>query len=489
MPINEALATCGITTAQGRHAFNFDRFHTVADFARINDDDITNMVKAMGTREVHPYVLGALQVKNIRALVYWARDLRRRQVDIPDNGFTPAVLEDMLDLMEANEGAEEVAVKRPPVLKPDDWDNWEPTFVNYLASLMGVKQVPLDYIVREDGTGPDDFEANDTRNRLIYGVPLNGHAFQHDNRRVANELIALVGTEALPWVEPHRGDGRRMFRALQDHFNGPGEVSKRYNKAKDELKSIHYGNELVFPFASYVGRLKRIFRTYEQAGRPYTEAQKVETMLDNTRPKELDSAKETVFHNYRNDFEAAANYLSERVSSHFAHAVRRREQRRGTQSARSTRYVSSATTRGSNRGRGFGRGNNRAGRGGGRGRGGRGQGGRGNYSNSFNGVDITDVTRSFTADEMEKLGPVGRRLVYDLRKNREQGHTGRGRNERTVSLVHRIEQLEASLAGDTVSEVTTPAAQGANGDTTGNGSVAGSAGRGFGRGRYGRGRS
>ena len=126
MTINHALSTCGITTTAGRQAFALDEFQNVADFALINDTDVINMVKVMRTRNERGYNLGALQAKKVRALVFLAQDLRQRQLPIPDNGFTPTVLQEMLQIMEASENMDEVAVKQPPVLKQDNWDNWNP---------------------------------------------------------------------------------------------------------------------------------------------------------------------------------------------------------------------------------------------------------------------------------------------------------------------------------------------------------------------------
>ena len=137
MTINHALSTCSITTTGGRQAFAFDGFQNVADFALINDTGVTNMVKVMGTRTERGYNLGAWQVKKVRTLKFWARDLQQRQLPIPDNGFSPAVLQEMLLIMEASENMDEIAVKWPPVLKQDNWDSWEPTFVNYLEPLKG----------------------------------------------------------------------------------------------------------------------------------------------------------------------------------------------------------------------------------------------------------------------------------------------------------------------------------------------------------------
>ena len=61
MTVYYALSTCGITTTAGRQAFAFHGFQNVADFALINNTDVTNMVKVMGTRTERGYNLGALQ--------------------------------------------------------------------------------------------------------------------------------------------------------------------------------------------------------------------------------------------------------------------------------------------------------------------------------------------------------------------------------------------------------------------------------------------
>ena len=38
--------------------------------------------------------------------------------------------------------AEETELKKPPKLKPNEWDTWEPEFLNYLKSLKGHSGTP-----------------------------------------------------------------------------------------------------------------------------------------------------------------------------------------------------------------------------------------------------------------------------------------------------------------------------------------------------------
>ena len=100
--------------------------------------------------------------------------------------------------MEASENMDKVAVKQLLALKQDNWDNWEPTFVNYLKTLKGISGVPLDYIIWDKHLTPADFEEEDLRNRLIYGVALDGRVFDVNNMHVAHEITVLMGLETLP---------------------------------------------------------------------------------------------------------------------------------------------------------------------------------------------------------------------------------------------------------------------------------------------------
>lgn len=107
--------------------------------------------------------------------------------------------------------------------------------------------------------------------------------------------------------------------------------------------------------------------------------------------------------------------------------------------------------------------------------------GRGNYENNYgkgrghfvsdnsstasaiiNGVDITNLTRRFTNQEMQQLGNNRRRLIYQQCKRmnegrgcgrgqgRQQGH-GRGRGGRSINAIIQEQQDEVSQ----ISEQTT----------------------------------
>ena len=234
-----------------------------------------------------------MKVKHVRALAYWAQDLRNRQLPVDDNGFDVAALDDAMIMLDTDNAANETDLKKPPKLKPDNWDTWEPKFVNYLKSLRRQTGTPLDFVIRDPIKTVNDFPATDEANRLIYAMALNGPVHRQDNHRVARELYSFVaGTSAANFVTEGSNDGRDMMTTLQNHCNGPGEVTKRYNKAKELLTHLHHKNELVFPWSEFISQLTKAFIAYKKAGRPLDAQTKMDYLMEKTQPVELAAVKE-----------------------------------------------------------------------------------------------------------------------------------------------------------------------------------------------------
>ena len=493
MPIVQALAVCGIVNPQAINAFNREEVHNVADFAQLTDKDIKDMAENMGKRPItqQGYKLGTVSIKRVRALALWARKRRMMQQPIPDDAFTAALLDAAMIELDLGD-QEEMDIKKPPKLNPEEWDTWEPSFTNYLKSLKGVQGTPLSYVIRDPNLTVNDFDPTDDLNRLIYAVPLNGAAYNIDNTRVARELFSFIsGTGADNFVDESSDNGRAMMTRLRAHYDGPGEVDKRYKKAQAVLESLHYKNEAVFTWSNFVSQLTKCFTTYEKAGRPLDPRTQMDYLIRKCLPTELAAVKEVARSTYPNDIHAAANYIGERISDIFSEAIAQRNRVRTQGRGRGrgyNRYVSGLGTqqgRG-NPGRGFSRGGRGRGGRGGRGRGNRG-GGRGyhpynrsdrstgsrNSQSTFNGVDVSDPTRRFTPNEFQRLGPEGRAYINTKRNEIHQ------QTNRFANLEQRLSAIETyhQPGGTVISEITTntnpapapaPAAPGA-GSTFGRG--------------------
>ena len=201
-------------------------------------------------------------------------------------------------------------------------------------------------------------------------------------------------------------------------------------------------------------------------------------------------AKSHVTDNFLGNWAQACQYMATKIALEFPHKTQS-----GKRKALNQRRISKV---GRGPGGRDGRGRGRRGRGGrdghGRGRGHGGGQGRGNRV-TFNNVDVTNYTRNFSDDEFTCMGAKGRAYVNSRRRGSAQGRGnqgGRGRGGRnpntdtnrqieqaTVDETNVQEQQIVPYTG-TAQESTSESHRAAQGRGA-------QAGRGFGRGMYGRG--
>jgi len=138
----------------------------------------------------------------------------------------------------------------------------------------------------------------------------------------------------------------------------------------------------------------------------YSQRQQVDRLIKGMKNTHaaVESAKSICLDKHLVDFDQAVNYMSGQVARIFPKSYESSTKRK--------RQISGVDTEGRGRGRGSGCGGHGCGRGryGGHG-GGRvgrsGRGGSGVGTTMMNGVDVADVTRSFSEDDWHKLGDAG----------------------------------------------------------------------------------
>ena len=197
-------------------------------------------------------------------------------------------------------------------------------------------------------------------------------------------------------------DGRRAWTALVDHFDGGGQKEKRISKAEAILTTLSYNNERVYSFESYAARLLKAFRTLENTPNRRTPSNQVKILIDNIKISSAEFAviKGHVRANFRANLHGAIEYISREVSELFPDVMA------GTGGRHRHRFVSETTS--SSRPRQF-----------------NGLTHNGNGVYHFYGVDVTDVQRRFTSQEMHTLGPAGQAYIHSERARiRGQDHHG-----------------------------------------------------------------
>ena len=82
------------------------------------------------------------------------------------------------------------AAKPAKFTKDTKWEDWAPSFINYLRTIPGRNGVPLMYVIRDEDDQP--LRSIDYLDDYIAKAPLEGAAFTTDTTQVHVYLINLI---------------------------------------------------------------------------------------------------------------------------------------------------------------------------------------------------------------------------------------------------------------------------------------------------------
>jgi len=161
----------------------------------------------------------------------------------------------------------ELAYKKPEDKAPKMNDrNWPKTLesVNeYLKMILGIKGVPLAYIVRDDrqvvGDDPSWTQAQRMINRAPHfrpGSDQETEEYRTDNKSVWNEMADMTRDhKCWTYVKPFQRtlDGRGAYCGLWDRYLGPSNVDHLTATAESKLETAQYtGKKKRYKFESFV---------------------------------------------------------------------------------------------------------------------------------------------------------------------------------------------------------------------------------------------
>lgn len=408
---------CGLRDIPSQtRLIEFEGIENVEDLANYTDNEIDAMADRNSKRSpaATRVQMGLARTKALKAITHWVRKKIREGADCDLLELTPALIAQLIMEINATAGKRDSDSKLyyPDSFSATDYKNWIKKVENYLDSRTGKSGVPLSYVIRPAGVNPHD--ATDEYTRAMWAASFETPQYREDNREVYHLFKDLLTkTEGATWFEKVRdGDGRAAHLLLREHYIGEAHDMRRAAAANAKLESLFWKNEASFSFEKFLTRMNEAFKELEDAGQPLYPQQKVQWLLRGVKNDDIQvqTTMGIIRDRYLTDFDSACLTLSRTVSTRFVSVESNRNKR--------TIGAVQSNGRGNQQGRGRGRGRH----GSARGRGGRSDG---RMKVTMNGVDVTDVSRSFTSDEWDKLRVVGGHTYVYQRREYLSGRGGR----------------------------------------------------------------
>jgi len=338
----QMLHWIGIVNVEQRNIIIRDCFSDFRDLVRLDEKDISNMIKDLGGRTAAGgrLNLGTKKSKLMTGMLHWAKDFGRVSEKPSIEGMSQATFLDELDRAidradYRHRASEQLSTRAkesdPGPLKSErDWKDWEQKFTNYAGCHFGSAGVPLSYVIRKNDD-PDP-SANDFKfvARTIACAPLSGTAYEHDSLQVHEMLVNFTtGQASHAWIKAVEKfeDGRRSMKALRDHFEGKGNATRNLAEANRLRESLYYKNEKSLAFEKFLSMMQDMFNIYAQEDQDLSEKSKIELLFSKVQHQGLQAAIEALrtkeVEGVDLTYTAAANHLSTTVARLAAHTGNR----------------------------------------------------------------------------------------------------------------------------------------------------------------------
>ncbi|CAJ1955077.1 unnamed protein product [Cylindrotheca closterium] len=281
--VHDDMVICGIddvTLFQGRTQAERIAYEIFSDdFTTTMDSTIDELNEEFKTLAGLTIAQGQIRLmpaikKNIRAFIQWCRDEVRMGRDPSTTPFPVVDAAKLLRRMKTHEqyvyGSKLMSQQALPQDFTNDvqWEDWCPTFENYLRTIPGRDGVPLSYIVRMNDAGTLTLH-EDFLETYVNMAPHVGEAYVMDNAKVLVLLSKFIvgNTEAETILQAINiaGNGREAFNALRTHYEGEGILASDIVEAEHTIKELCYvGEKQKMNWSMFERMLKKAYATCDK---------------------------------------------------------------------------------------------------------------------------------------------------------------------------------------------------------------------------------
>ena len=210
----------------------------------------------------------------------------------------------------------------PGLLKGNqNWVTWLESQENHLAVCLGLNGVPLSYLIRKTEVGNKEADFESFNEKAIACAPLTGPSFEADAATLHQKFVAWTANQtSLQFIkkDAHKNNGRIDYINLLAHYDGQGSKELRLKKAKHLHDSLHYKNERILTFDSFLAKIEEMTNIYRECGQEMYDEQKLTFLLDNIQTNELVADISTLRSQKTKGectYKYAANFLAARAAT------------------------------------------------------------------------------------------------------------------------------------------------------------------------------
>lgn len=392
-------------------------YGTIYELRNWKHKDIHKLLSNISNRPVNRggQRYGDKRIRQLQGFTWFVNDSYSRGV--PVDLYTYEVDPDICihnAVLAADHAEDSTAADKPEKFTYKDWITWEESVEVYLESVISSTGAPLSYVVRKDLPVGTAWNTLDEVQQRVYTPSVEGFAFNIDSKTVLTLIKELcLGTESEVWIKGIKC-GRQAMKALRAHYDGPDEARKRTLESKAKLKTLFYKHEYTFSFEKFITALQRHFKVLERYNMPMYEHEKVEALFDKCQNSNPEFKLELgICRSQHDTFIGAITYLKTTIARIFPSDGSRK-------GVGKQRIISSAT--------------------------------------SVNGVDLTDFSKRYTAEEVRKLKSTadGKKAWYAFLNNPKRKKAtaefkkrGSDSNRKIQALEKRLKIAEDAVANST----------------------------------------
>ena len=269
----------------------------------MSDEDVRDTCTSYAKRQdgAFPIILTPILKQRMKSLVMWVKDQHRigQPLEFPDatteadlkNALVESLERERRRKTQKKEGENYLDSTFNNNLKSAaQWQKWVEELNATLCQIIGVRGIPVNYVIRPDAAPAFDatlpYEA-----AVLQAVTLTGVEFTQDARTVHKIILKNVheDSDAYTYVKPlvrHR-NGRRDMLALRERYSSDATQQNQINKAKSELAVLRYKNERSFSFEKFSAKLQKAYDDLEDAGRTVDNGDVVDDLWDRIQVPDL----------------------------------------------------------------------------------------------------------------------------------------------------------------------------------------------------------